>query len=153
MKYTLKSGKIFNIPDADIDKLEKGWKVSRKEAIQIWLDDWAIDHETQFNKLTDEEKREVQSEECRILDEKAKTYRRENAKSDKARAKSNKPKTVHVADEKKMVFATVVEALKNAELDYSVEKENKLILVKVNDKTIKLDFVEQGKYKKGGAKK
>lgn len=152
MKYTLTSGKELNIPDAEIKELQDSLKVSYNEAVQCWLDDWAIDHEAQFNKLSEEDKKDIQSPELVDLDKKAKGYRRENAKSEKKRV-ITKPKTVHVADEKKMVFATVKDALTNAELEYTVEKEDKLIYVKVGDKTIKLDFVELGKYKKGATKK
>jgi hypothetical protein len=152
MKYTLTSGKELNIPDAEIKSLQDGLKVSYNEAVQCWLDDWAIDHEDKFNKLSEEDKADIQSPDLVELDKKAKGYRRENAKSDKKRV-ITKPKTVHVADEKKMVFATIKEALTNANLEYTIEKEDKLIYVKVNDKTIKLDFVELGKYKKGATKK
>lgn len=152
MKYTLTSGKELNIPDAEIKKLQDSLKINYNEAIQCWLDDWAIDHEGQFNKLSDEDKADIQSPELVDLDKKAKGYRRENAKSDKKRVMT-KPKTVHVAEEKKLVFSIVKKALDDASLEYAVEKEDKLIHVKVGEKTIKLDFVELGKYKKSGAKK
>ena len=39
MKYTLASGRIVNIPDKDIEKLEKSLGISREEAINTWLFD------------------------------------------------------------------------------------------------------------------
>lgn len=152
MKYTMKSGKTLQIPDKELENLQATLKISFTDAVQCWLDDWAIDHEQAFKKLNAEDKAEMQSKELLELDEKAKGYRRENAKADRVRAKSNKPKTVHVADEKVAVFNFIADALTKGNFEYSIEKPNKLIHVKVNDKTIKLDFVELGKYKKGGAK-
>lgn len=151
MKYTLTSGKVLDIPDTEIKSLQDSLKISYNEAVQCWLDDWSVDHEDKFNKMSEEDKADIRSPELTDLDKKAKGYRRENAKSDKKRVVT-KPKTVHVAEEKKLVFATVKNALDDAKLEYTVEKEDKLIHVKVGDKTIKLDFVELGKYKKGGAK-
>jgi hypothetical protein len=55
MKYTLTSGKELNIPDAEIKNLQDSLKVSYNEAVQCWLDDWAIDHEDKFNKLSEED--------------------------------------------------------------------------------------------------
>lgn len=39
MKYSLPNGRIVNIPDKDIEKLEKTLGVSREEAINTWLFD------------------------------------------------------------------------------------------------------------------
>lgn len=39
MKYPLPNGRIINIPDKDIEKLEKKLGVSRDEAINTWLFD------------------------------------------------------------------------------------------------------------------
>lgn len=39
MEYTLANGRTINIPDKDIEKLEKSLGVSRKEAINTWLFD------------------------------------------------------------------------------------------------------------------
>ena len=153
MTYTLKSGKTLTIPDDEIAKLQSGLNISYTEAVKCWLDDWAIDHEQAFNKLKDEDKAQVQSAELVALDNKAKGYRRENAKSEKKHSNSGKPRTVHVADEKVRIFSIVKNALASAEIAYTVEKENKLIHAKVGDVTVKIDFVELGKYKKGGVKK
>jgi hypothetical protein len=152
MKYTLTSGKVLTIPDEEITNLQTSLKCSYNEAVQCWLDDWAIDHEDAFKKMSAEDKADIQSEEIVALNEKAKGYRRENAKSDKKRKTSDKPKTVHVADEKKVVFSTVADALTASGIEYTIEKENKLIHAKLGDKTIKIDFVELGKYKKGAKK-
>ena len=39
MKFELDNGKIVNIPDKDIDNLQKSLKISRNEAILTWLSD------------------------------------------------------------------------------------------------------------------
>ena len=153
MKYELPSGTVITLDDAEIERIQKFGKVSYNEAVCEALDGWAIDHEKQVKKMSPEDRAELISEEREELDKKAKGYRRENAKSEKVRATPSKPRTVHIADEKVQVFTIVKKALEDANIAFTVEKDNKLIHAKVNDKTIKLDFVELGKYKKAGAKK
>jgi len=153
MKYELPSGTVITLDDAEIERIQKFGKVSYNEAVCEALDGWAIDHEERVKKMSPEDRAELISEEREELDKKAKGYRRENAKSDKVRTAPTKPRTVHIADEKVLVFTTVKKALEDAGIAFTIEKDNKLIHAKVNDKTIKLDFVELGKYKKAGAKK
>lgn len=153
MKYELPSGTVITLDDAEIERIQKFGKVSYNEAVCEALDGWAIDHEERVKKMSPEDRAELISEEREELDKKAKGYRRENAKSDKVRTTPTKPRTVHIADEKVLVFTTVKKALEDAGIAFIIEKDNKLIHAKVNDKTIKLDFVELGKYKKAGAKK
>lgn len=148
MKYELPSGTVITLDDKEIARLQETAKISYNEAVYMALDDWAIDHEDRVKKMSPEDKAELISEEREALDKKAKGYRRENAKSEKVRATPTKPRTVHIADEKVLVFTTVKKALEDANIPFTIEKDNKLIHAKVNDKTIKLDFVELGKYKK-----
>lgn len=83
MKYDF-NGKILNIPDKDLEVLEKNLDISREEAIQCWLDD---------NDYTI-------SEEEQELTKKAKTIRHYE-KSDKERKKVTKERKV---DEEKKRF-------------------------------------------------
>lgn len=39
MKYELENGRTVNIPDKDIEKLQKGLDISKEEAIYTWLVD------------------------------------------------------------------------------------------------------------------
>ena len=63
--------------------------------------------------------------------------------------KKSKPRTVVTSDEKKQLFADVFGNL--AEIygeNAKIEKENKLIIVKIADRTFKIDIIEQRKSKK-----
>lgn len=62
----------------------------------------------------------------------------EKPKSDK------KPKTVKVSDEKASLFSTIFTNLsENYGESATIEKENKLIIVKLGGKTFKIDLIEQ----------
>ena len=63
--------------------------------------------------------------------------------------KESKPRTVVTSDEKKQLFADIFGNL--AEIygeNAKIEKENKLIIVKIGEKTFKIDLIEQRKPKK-----
>lgn len=91
MKYDF-NGKILNIPDKDLEVLEKNLDISREEAIQCWLDD---------NDYTI-------SEEEQELTKKAKTIRHYE-KSDKERKKTTKERKVD--EEKKYLLNLLIEAV------------------------------------------
>lgn len=87
-------------------------------------------------------------EEQNALDQKAK----ENKVGADARAEKSKterkPRTVVISDEKQRLFAEIFDELheiygENAK----IEKENKLIIVKIGEKTFKIDLIETRKKK------
>lgn len=92
MKYDF-NGKILNIPDKDLEVLEKKLGISRNEAIQCWLDD---------NDYTE-------SEEITILTEKAKENIKRYEKSDKKRKASSRERKVD--EEKKYLLNLLIEAV------------------------------------------
>ena len=138
MKYNL-NGKSINIPDAEIQKSMKILEISKDEAIQMWLEDEGyLDNEEQLE-----------------LEKKAKENRITATIHDagnKAKRKQSKPKTVKVSDEKQALFAEIHEKLCEYcdEIDGTCEvlKENKLISVKIGEKTFKIDLIEQTPPKK-----
>lgn len=91
MKYDF-NGKILNIPDAELEKLEKNLDISRNEAIQCWLDD---------NDYTE-------SEEAIELTKKAKENIKRYEKSDKKRKSGTRERKV---DEKKKHLLSCVNVL------------------------------------------
>lgn len=96
MKYDF-NGKILNIPDNELEKLEKNLDIPRNEAIQCWLDD---------NDYTE-------SAEAAELTAKAKKNVKRYEKSDKKRKTS--PKVRKVDEEKKYLLSlvnTLLEGLK-----------------------------------------
>lgn len=132
MKYTVK-GKTVNIPDEEIKNNMKLLELTQDEAIQLWLEDNGFE----------------ENEEQNALDEKAKKVKVNHGAGDSGKGKNAKPRTVVVSDEKKTLFSQIF-----SELQYEygenakIEKENKLIIVKIGEKTFKIDLIEQRKPKK-----
>lgn len=134
MKYTLPNGKNVNIPDKEIEKNMKLLEISKEDAIEMWLEDEGY--------LDNEEQNE--------LDEKAKKVKIDHGASavDKTEKKEKKPREIKVSDEKQALFAEIVEKLAENDRNYEILKENKLICVKIGEKTFKIDLIEQRQPKK-----
>ena len=130
MKYTLENGKTVNIPDKEIAKMQKNLELSENEAIELWL--------TDNDYLSDEEQDN--------LDNKAKKVKIQHDAVSKDRKKTTKPKTHKVSDEKKEIFQTILQNLDRSiyinKENITILTENKLISVKVGDKTFKIDVIQ-----------
>ena len=135
MKYTLENGKVVNIPDNEIEYNMKTLELSKEEAIDLWLED----NDYQVN------------EELEELDSKAKKVKIDHQASaiDKTEKKDRKPRTVKVSDTKQAVFANIHNFLvETYGENVEIVKENKLLSLKVGDKTFKVDLIEQRPPKK-----
>ena len=133
MKYQL-GNKTINIPDADIQNFMKSLDLSKEDAIQMWLED------------NDYEVNEEQAE----LDAKAKKVKIDHGASavDKTQ-KEKKPRPKVASDEKKELFDEIFSNLSDVYgQNARIEKENKLIIVQIGEKTFKIDLIEQRKPKK-----
>lgn len=132
MKYQL-GNKTINIPDAEIQNFMKSLDLSKEEAIQMWLED------------NDYEVNEEQAE----LDAKAKKVKIDHGASavDKTQ-KEKKPRPKVASDEKKELFDEIFSNLSDVYgQNARIEKENKLIIVKIGEKEFKLDLIETRKPK------
>jgi hypothetical protein len=122
------NGKSVVIPDAEIDKLVSSLEISQQEAIELWLCDNGYDEDEEQEKL----------------DETAKKVHIMKDITPKTAKKERKHVVKAVSDEKKTLFS---EILSNLQYDYDedveVLNENKLISVKIGDKTFKIDVIEQ----------
>lgn len=130
MKYQLKNGKTVNIPDAEIDKNCKLLDISKAEAIQMWLED----NDYEVNK------------EQAQLDKKAKSVKIDHdARAvDPTKKADKKPRTVKISDEKQELFNAILYNLNSFYANnVTVLTENKLIQVKIGDKTFKVDIIQQ----------
>ena len=128
MKYQL-GNKTINIPDAEIQKFMKSLDLTKEEAIQMWLED------------NDYEVNEEQAE----LDAKAKKVKIDHGASaiDKTQ-KEKKPRPKVASDEKKELFDEIFCNLSDVYgQNARIEKENKLIIVQIGEKTFKIDLLEQ----------
>jgi hypothetical protein len=135
MKYTLENGKVVNIPDNEIEYNMKTLELSKEEAIDLWLED----NDYQVN------------EELEELDSKAKKVKIDHQASaiDKTEKKDRKPRTVKVSDTKQTVFANIHNFLvETYGENVEIVKENKLLSLKIGDKTFKVDLIEQRPPKK-----
>ena len=132
MKYQL-GNKTINIPDAEIQTFMKSLDLSKEDAIQMWLED------------NDYEVNEEQAE----LDAKAKKVKIDHGASavDKTQ-KEKKPRPKVASDEKKELFDEIFSNLSDVYgQNARIEKENKLIIVKIGEKEFKLDLIETRKKK------
>ena len=128
MRYTLPNGKNVNIPDEEIKKSMKALDLSKEDAIQMWLED------------NDYEVNEEQAE----LDAKAKKVKIDHGASavDKSEKKEKKPRPKVASDEKKELFDEIFSNLQDVYKENArIEKENKLIIVKIGEKTFKIDLI------------
>ena len=131
MKYTV-NGKSVNIPNEELEKSMRVLELTRDEAIQFWLED---------NGFED-------NEEQNALDEKAKKVKVNHGAGESGKAKNSKPRTVVVSDEKKELFDEIFSNLADVYGENAkIEKENKLIIVKIGEKTFKIDLIETRKKK------
>ena len=125
--------KTVNIPDKEIQNFMKSLDLTKEEAIQMWLED------------NDYEINEEQAE----LDAKAKKVKIDHGASavDKTqKEKVSRPKVA--SDEKKELFDEIFSNLSDVYGENAkIEKENKLIIVKIGEKEFKLDLIETRKPK------
>lgn len=130
MKYTLENGKVINIPDSEIKAHMKNLDLTEDEAIQLYLEDEGY----------------LDNEELEELDSKAKKVKIQHGASttEKTEKKEKKPRTVKISDEKQGLFDNIYHFLVET-YGGSVEivKENKLLTLKIGEKTFKVDLIEQ----------
>ena len=122
------NGKSIVIPDKEIENLKNKLELSENDAIDLWLCDngYEIDEE-QENLDNSAKKVKIDKE---IVQNKSK--------------KERKPVEKKVSDEKKALFSEILSDLEDVYRNsVTVLNENKLIEVKINGKTFKIDVIEQ----------
>jgi hypothetical protein len=135
MKYTLENGKVINIPDNEIKAHMKNLDLTEDEAIQLYLEDEGY----------------LDNEELEELDSKAKKVKIQHGASatEKTEKKEKKPRTVKISDEKQGLFDNIYHFLvETYGGSVDILKENKLLTLKIGEKTFKVDLIEQRPPKK-----
>lgn len=135
MKYTLENGKVINIPDSEIKAHMKNLDLTENEAIQLYLEDEGY----------------LDNEELEELDSKAKKVKIQHGASatEKTEKKEKKPRTVKISDEKQGLFDNIYHFLvETYGGSVDILKENKLLTLKIGEKTFKVDLIEQRPPKK-----
>ena len=135
MLYELENGKKVKIPDEEIANSMKALDLTKEEAIEMWLEDEGyLDNEEQ-NELT------------KKVNESGIMHSIHKAGDKTNRKKSDKPKVVKVSDEKKELFTEIWQNVETFAQEIGgnakIEKENKLIIVQIGEKTFKIDLIEQ----------
>lgn len=131
MQYNF-NGKIIVIPDAEIANDMKKLGIDENEAIELWLDD---------NGYTTNEEQEE-------LDKTAKKVRIDKDVCVKSPTKERKKPEIKVSDEKKELFDEILSDLEDVyKGNVKVLTKNKLIEVKINGITFKIDVIQQRKPK------
>lgn len=137
MIYYFTNGKSVTIPDEELDSIAHGLGVSRSEAVSIWLEDAEY---------------EINEEQAALDAAASKVKIDHGAEKTKRGRKKGTPRTVKVSDEKKELFDTILRNLDRCDgvyrSDIEVLKENKLIRVRIGEKTFKIDIIEERKPRK-----
>ena len=113
----------------------KKLELTKEEAIEMWLEDEGyLDNEEQIE-----------------LNDKAKKVKIDHGASaiDKTEKKEKKPREIKVSDEKQALFSEILSNLQDVyQNSVEIVKENKLLTVKIGEKTFKIDIIEQRQPKK-----
>lgn len=132
MQYNF-NGKTLRIPDAEIENSMKLLELTKEEAIQLWLED--NDY--------------LENEEQTQLNEKANAVKVDHGvKGNGVGKKKGTPHNVTVSDEKQQLFNEIKDFLTEKYGNCEILTNNKLLSVKIGEKTLKIDLIQQRKAKK-----
>ena len=140
MRYTLSNNKTITIDDNIIEKSMSALGLTKDEAIQMHLEDEGY----------------LENAEQIALDSSARKVKIQHEAYELKERKKSKPRTSTVSDEKKALFNCILSNLDRCVTDnfevsrenITVVKENKLIEVKIGEKTFKIDVIEKRPPKK-----
>lgn len=137
MNYKLDSGKIVRIPDEELEKNIRILKISKDEAIQMYLEDEGY----------------LENEEQEALTKKAKENRI-TATIHQAKSYTKKTQKERCQKEdltKENIIKTIVDALGAfGATNIVIENKTKLISFQINDDKFKVDLIRTRPPKKGG---
>lgn len=125
--YKLKGGKVVQIPNAEVNKLQAQLSLSRAEAVELWLYDEGHIDNAEADELTAKAKENKVSHNARA--DKPKTQRERVVKEDKV---------------KEAIIQAVADLLPDLNAtDVVIEKKGKLITFKVGADSFKFDLIRQ----------
>ena len=126
--YTLKGGKVVNVPNKAIANLQAQLKISRSEAVELWLFDEGYIENAEVDELTAKAK-ENKVKKGAKAEVKQKTQRERVVKEDKV---------------KEAIIQAVAELLPSLSAEnVVVEKKGKLITFEVGTEKFKFDLIRQ----------
>lgn len=137
MNYKLDSGKIVRISDEELEKNMKILKISKDEAIQMWLEDEGY----------------LENEEQEALTKKAKENRI-TATIHQAKSYTKKTQKERCQKEdltKENLIKTIADSVRKfGATNIVIENKTKLISFQINDDKFKIDLIRTRPPKKGG---
>ena len=126
--YRLKGGRVVQVPNDEVSKLQAQLKLSRSEAVELWLYDEGYVENAEADELTAKAKENKVSHNARA-EVKQKTQRERVVKEDKV---------------KEAIIQAVADMLPNLEAENVViEKKGKLITFTVGEDKFKFDLIRQ----------
>ena len=126
--YRLKGGKVVQVPNDEVSKLQTALKISRSEAVELWLYDEGYIENAEADELTAKAKENKVSHNART-ESKPKTQRERVVKEDKV---------------KEAIIQAVADILPNLNAENVViEKKGKLITFTVGEDKFKFDLIRQ----------
>lgn len=126
--YRLKGGKVVQVPNDEVSKLQAQLKLSRSEAVELWLYDEGYIENSEADELTAKAKENKVSKGARA-EVKQKTQRERVVKEDKV---------------KEAIIQAVADMLPNLQAENVViEKKGKLITFTVGEDKFKFDLIRQ----------
>lgn len=127
--YKIADGRVVNVPNAEVAKLQAQLKLSRSEAVELWLFDHDYIENAEEQELTAKAKENKVQHKAKSTEPKQKTQRERVVKEDKV---------------KEAIIQAVADMLPtlNAE-NVVIEKKGKLITFEVGEDKFKLDLIRQ----------
>lgn len=127
------NGKTYSVEKEQIEVLMKSLDLTFEEAVETYLDDEGLLENDEQNAL-DEKAQKIYKEQSRVNTEKVK----------KPRKKAERKISDEKADLAEKIYNFLTETYGNVE----ILKKNKLFSIKIGDKILKLDLIEQRPPKK-----
>lgn len=135
MKYNF-NGKMLNIPDAEIERSMKVLKLTKEEAIEMWLDDEGYTEDEEQMALTQKAK------ENRI------TATVHSAKADTPKEKKTVKRERKEDPEKEMIIQKIAEILPDFAEKVKITNVGKLISFSIGENDYEIDLKRKRKPKK-----
>lgn len=127
--YKIADGRVVNVPNAEVAKLQAQLKLSRSEAVELWLFDHDYIENAEEQELTAKAKENKIQHKAKSTEPKQKTQRERVVKEDKV---------------KEDIIQAVADMLPNLNAENVViEKKGKLITFTVGEDKFKFDLIRQ----------
>ena len=127
--YKIANGKVVNVPNAEVAKLQAQLKLSRAEAVELWLFDHDYIENAEEQELTAKAKENKVQHKAKSTEPKQKTQRERVVKEDKV---------------KEAIIQAVADMLPSLDAtNVVVEKKGKLITFEVGEDKFKFDLIRQ----------